>query len=96
MTKFSIKNFKLVMAGAAMMGAISSCDVIELTPANLIPDQEAFATPARINSAVLGVYESAQRGFYLGAVQRGYPFGAANVEQGDLRGEDMYNDQLFY
>lgn len=96
MTKFSIKNFKFILAGAAMMGAISSCDVIELTPANLIPDQEAFATPARINSAVLGVYESAQRGFYNGAVQRGYPFGAANVQQGDLRGEDMYNDQLFY
>lgn len=84
------------MAGFAMVGVISSCDVTELTPANLIPDQEAFATPARINSAVLGVYESAQRGFYLGAVQRGYPFGAANVEQGDMRGEDMYNDQLFY
>ena len=96
MNKFSIKNFKLVAAGMALMGAISSCDVTELTPANLIPDQEAFATAARVNSAVLGVYESAQRGFYLGAVQRGYPFGAANVEQGDLRGEDMYNDQLFY
>ncbi|GMQ30732.1 RagB/SusD family nutrient uptake outer membrane protein [Algoriphagus confluentis] len=96
MNKYSIKNFKLVAAGLAMMGAIASCDVIDLTPANLIPDQEAFTTAARVNSAVLGVYESAQRGFYLGAVQRGYPFGAANVEQGDLRGEDMYNDQLFY
>ncbi|WP_035467691.1 RagB/SusD family nutrient uptake outer membrane protein [Algoriphagus mannitolivorans] len=96
MNKFSIKNFKLIAAGMALMGAISSCDVTELTPANLIPDQEAFATAARVNSAVLGVYESAQRGFYLGSVQRGYPFGGANVQQGDLRGEDMYNDQLFY
>ncbi|WP_343851424.1 RagB/SusD family nutrient uptake outer membrane protein [Algoriphagus jejuensis] len=98
MTKFSIKNFKLVLASAAMMGVISSCDVTDLTPANLIPDQEAFGTAARIESAVLGVYESAQRGYYNGSVVngRGYPFGAANVEQGDMRGEDMYNDQAFY
>ena len=98
MTKFSIKNFKLAMAGFAMVGVISSCDVTELTPANLIPDSEAYGTAARIESAVLGVYESAQRGYYLGSVVngRGYPFGAANVEQGDMRGEDMYNDQLFY
>ncbi|OOG78952.1 RagB/SusD family nutrient uptake outer membrane protein [Algoriphagus sp. A40] len=96
MTKFSINNFKLVLAGVALMGVASSCDVTELTPANLIPDQEAFADAKRVNSAVLGVYESAQRGFYNGAADRGYPFGAANVEQGDMRGEDMYNDQAFY
>ncbi|MDI1321657.1 MAG: RagB/SusD family nutrient uptake outer membrane protein [Algoriphagus sp.] len=96
MKKFSINNFKLILAGTALLGVVSSCDVTDLSPANLIPDNQAFATAARIESTVLGVYESAQRGFYLGAVQRGYPFGAANVEQGDMRGEDMYNDQLFY
>ncbi|WP_111669071.1 RagB/SusD family nutrient uptake outer membrane protein [Algoriphagus litoralis] len=98
MKKFSIKNFKLILAGAAMIGVVSSCEVTELIPANLIPDSEAFGTAARIESAVLGVYESAQRGFYNGSVVngRGYPFGAANVEQGDMRGEDMYNDQAFY
>lgn len=96
MKKFSISNLKLILAGTAMLGVVSSCDVTELSPANLIPDNQAFATAARIESTVLGVYESAQRGFYLDVVQRGYPFGAANVEQGDLRGEDMYNDQLFY
>jgi hypothetical protein len=96
MTKFSINNIKLALVGMAMVGVASSCDVTELTPANLIPDQEAFATASRVNSAVLGVYESAQRGFYNGSADRGYPFGAANVEQGDMRGEDMYNDQAFY
>jgi hypothetical protein len=96
MTKFSINNIKLALAGMALVGIASSCDVTELSPANLIPDQEAFATASRVNSAVLGVYESAQRGFYSGAADRGYPFGAANVEQGDMRGEDMYNDQAFY
>ncbi|MDF2156261.1 RagB/SusD family nutrient uptake outer membrane protein [Algoriphagus sp. CAU 1675] len=96
MKKFTIKNIKLALVGAALIGFASSCDVTDLAPADLIPDQEAFATPARVQSAVLGVYEAAQRGFYSNSVQRGYPFGAANVEQGDMRGEDMYNDQLFY
>lgn len=96
MTKFSINNFKLALAGLALVGVASSCEVTELTPANLIPDAEAFATAERVESAVLGVYESAQRGFYNGSADRGYPFGAANVEQGDMRGEDMYNDQAFY
>ncbi|EAZ81625.1 RagB/SusD family nutrient uptake outer membrane protein [Algoriphagus machipongonensis] len=96
MKKFTIKNIKMGLVALAVAGFTSACDVTELTPANLIPDSEAFTTAARVESAVLGVYESAQRGFYGGAVQRGYPFGAANVEQGDMRGEDMYNDQLFY
>ncbi|MBB6326294.1 hypothetical protein FHS59_001922 [Algoriphagus iocasae] len=96
MKKFTIKNIKMSLVALAVAGFTSACDVTELTPANLIPDSEAFSTAARVESAVLGVYESAQRGFYGGAVQRGYPFGAANVEQGDMRGEDMYNDQLFY
>lgn len=86
----------MALVGLAVAGFTTACDVTELTPANLIPDSEAFSTAARIESAVLGVYESAQRGYYANAVQRGYPFGAANVEQGDMRGEDMYNDQLFY
>lgn len=96
MKKNIINNIKRSLVVAAFVGFSSSCDVTNLTPANLIPDDETFSTAARIESTVLGVYESAQRGFYLDAVQRGYPFGAANVEQGDLRGEDMYNDQLFY
>ena len=92
------KYMKMSFLSLALVGVVSSCEVTDLTPANLIPDQEAFATAARIESAVLGVYESAQRGFYLGSAVngRGYPFGAANVQQGEMRGEDMNNDQLFY
>jgi starch-binding outer membrane protein, SusD/RagB family len=89
-------KIKTAFVALAMVGFTSSCDVIDLQPANIIPDAEAFADANRVNAAVLGIYESAQRGFYLGAVQRGYPFGAASVQQGDMRGEDMYNDQLFY
>lgn len=90
------KNIKMLLLSLALTNLVSSCDVTNLSPADLIPDQEAFGTAARIESAVLGVYEAAQRGFYLGTVQRGYPFGAANVQQNEMRGEDMYNDQLFY
>ncbi len=96
MKRIISNKIKTVFASLALVGIISSCDVVDLQPANIIPDGEAFADANRVNAAVLGIYESAQRGFYLGAVQRGYPFGAASVQQGDMRGEDMYNDQLFY
>jgi starch-binding outer membrane protein, SusD/RagB family len=85
-----------VAAIAVLLGFAASCEVTDLSPASIIPESEAFATAERVNGAIVGVYEAAQRGFYLGAVQRGYPFGAAHVQQGDMRGEDMYNDQLFY
>ncbi len=88
-------KIKSVLVALALVGA-SSCDVTDLQPANIIPDSEAFVEASRINAAVLGIYEAAQRGFYSGSVQRGYPFGAASTQQGDMRGEDMYNDQLFY
>lgn len=89
---------KTAFVALAMVGFTSSCEVTDLQPANIITDSEAFADANRVNAAVLGIYESAQRGFYLGSVVngRGYPFGAASVQQGDMRGEDMYNDQLFY
>ncbi|WP_228527627.1 RagB/SusD family nutrient uptake outer membrane protein [Pararhodonellum marinum] len=94
--KISTK-IKAGLTGFAFMWA-SSCDVIDTLPATIIPDAEAFATAARIESIVFGVYEAAQRGFFNGSSVngRGYPFGAATVQQGDMRGEDMYNDQLFY
>lgn len=95
MTNIISNKIKSAFVALAMVG-ITSCEVTDLQPANIIPDAEAFADANRINAAVLGIYESAQRGFYLGSVQRGYPFGAASTQQGDMKGEDMYNDQLFY
>lgn len=95
MKKYISNKIKAAFIVLAMVG-VTSCEVTNLQPANIIPDDEAFADASRINAAVLGIYEAAQRGFYLGSVQRGYPFGAASTQQGDMRGEDMYNDQLFY
>jgi hypothetical protein len=43
------------------------------------------------------MYNGAQRGYYpANGTGRGYPFGAAFVEQGDCRGEDAVNLQAFY
>ncbi|MBC9797316.1 RagB/SusD family nutrient uptake outer membrane protein [Sinomicrobium weinanense] len=90
-----LDKIRLALAGIAVI-FLASCDVTDLSPADIVPDEEAYSTAERIESAVLGVYEAAQAGYYNGVVDRGYPFGAASTEQGDMRGEDMYNDQLFY
>lgn len=79
-----------------LLSILNACEVTDVDPADRIPESQAYTSASSVNSAVIGVYEAAQRGYYAGAVDRGYPFGAASTEQGDMRGEDMYNDQLFY
>lgn len=57
----------------------------------------AFSTPDRCELAIVGCYDAAQSGYYPGNNQRrGYPFGAASVEQGDMKGENMLNVQQFF
>ncbi|MHC1704117.1 MAG: RagB/SusD family nutrient uptake outer membrane protein [Tenuifilaceae bacterium] len=74
----------------------SSCeDVIDLQPYNQVSETAAFTTPALIALSVTGMYQAAQQGYYNNA-PRGYPFGAAFVEQGDCRGEDVVNIATFY
>lgn len=91
-----LKNInRIILAGAVMLAA-NACEVNEIDPANRIPESVAYSDAARVLASVNGAYEAAQQGFYLGFVQRGYPFGAASTQQNDMRGEDMYNDQLFY
>ncbi|WP_237144147.1 RagB/SusD family nutrient uptake outer membrane protein [Pontibacter pamirensis] len=87
------------MAPAICMSLLlTSCedDVLELMPFNALTEETAFTTPERINLAVVGIYDAAQSGFYAGTAVRGYPFGAAHIEQGDNRGEDMLNLEAFY
>lgn len=90
-----MKNIKVLILMASLC-MFNACDVIDLKPANMVPKDVAPQTPSTVEGVIVGVYEAAQRGYYLGTVQRGYPFGAASIEQGDMKGEDMYNDQLFY
>lgn len=94
-TKY-IKIIALALVGTAMFFAGCKKKLEEIQPYSLFTDASVFTTVERINLAINGVYDAAQSGFYAGAVDRGYPFGAANVEMGDNRGEDALNLAAFY
>jgi hypothetical protein len=77
----------------------SSCDkqVLDLMPANSVGYTDAFNTPKLCELSMVGCYDAAQSGYYpVNNQRRGYPFGAASIEQGDMRGEDMLNVQAFF
>lgn len=99
--KSFIKNkLKLALFAPAICFSLmlTSCEkeTVELDPFDRLTEASAFTTPERVELAVAGVYDAAQSGFYAGGAVRGYPFGAAHVEQGDMRGEDMLNLEAFY
>lgn len=78
---------------------ITACDneVLDLMPLNSVGYEDAFKTAAMCELSMVGCYDAAQSGYYPGNDQRrGYPFGAASIEQGDMRGEDMMNVQSFF
>lgn len=92
---------KKIITSALVAGTlftVVSCEkkVLDLQPYASFSDVSAFGSKARVLLALNGVYDAAQSGFYAGGAVRGYPFGAANIEQGDMRGEDMLNNALFY
>lgn len=89
------KIYVLLLAGSVALG---SCEkkTLELQPFTSFSDQSAFSSAARVELSVNGVYDAAQSGFYAGGAVRGYPFGAANIAQGDARGEDILNQAAFY
>jgi starch-binding outer membrane protein, SusD/RagB family len=77
---------------------ITACEnIIDLSPYSSISETTAYSTPSLVELSVVGMYNGAQRGYYpANGTGRGYPFGAAFVEQGDCRGEDAVNLQAFY
>jgi starch-binding outer membrane protein, SusD/RagB family len=76
---------------------LASCDVNDLQPQTAFSDELVFDSPSYIALAVTGVYDAAQSGTWPGtATGRGYPFGAAHVQQGDNRAEDMVSVAAFY
>jgi hypothetical protein len=83
---------------ALALTVLASCEdqVVNLLPVNKVPDQAAFTTPERCELAVIGAYDAAQCGMYNGSYSRGYPFGAASILQGEMRGEDMNLTAVFY
>src|SRR5512137_1752073 len=71
---------------------VASCkNILDIYPYSSISESTAFSTPNLIALSVTGMYSGAQLGYYGGAF-RGYPFGAAFIEQGDCRGEDVVNN----
>lgn len=89
-----LKSIAFVLSGVMLA---SSCQkTLEVLPYTSFSDATAFSSPARVEAAINGVYDAAQSGFYAGGLVRNYPFGAANIQQGDVRGEDVLNEALFY
>jgi starch-binding outer membrane protein, SusD/RagB family len=91
-----IISYKNIVALGTTLMLATACSVTDLTPIDALSEATAFQTPERIELAVAGVYDGAQSGFYAGGAVRGYPFGAAHLEQGDVRGEDMVSVAAFY
>ncbi len=99
-----MKYFQKIVALILLSGLIGSTGCkskIDLAPNNAFDANSAFSTPERCLLALNGVYDAAQSGTYdpftgAATVDRGYPFGAAAIEQEDMRGEDMVNVATFY
>jgi hypothetical protein len=94
-----VLHTKVVLVLILSMVFASCEDNIDLQPFNQISETAAFESPALIALSVTGMYEAAQVGYYANPVNpayRGYPFGAAFVQQGDNRGEDVVNVATFY
>lgn len=88
----------MALLAAAMMATSSCSKYTELEPVNSPSENSAFQSASSIELAMQGVYEAAAIGSYNGdkANARGYPFGAAAIEQDEMRGEDMLNVAQFY
>ncbi len=92
------KNRTILTLGTVAMLSLSACkdSFTELNPLSSLSETTAFSTPATVELAMNGVYWAAGIGQYAGAAGRGYPFGAASIEQAEMRGEDMVNTQAFF
>lgn len=90
---------KYILSILSGIGLLFGCtdQAINLEQKNAITYELAFSTAERCELTIVGCYDAAQSGYYPGNDQRrGYPFGAATVQQGDMKGEDMLNVQQFF
>lgn len=91
-----MKKILSVLIFSAIL-AIGCKKVLDVNSYTSITDATAFETADRALLALYGVYDAAQSGGYFGGTERrGYPFGSANIQQGDARGEDVINIAAFY
>ncbi|MCJ8211803.1 RagB/SusD family nutrient uptake outer membrane protein [Mucilaginibacter sp. RS28] len=94
--RFDLNKFMAVAVGFAIMGLNSCKKFTELQPLSSLSTTTAFSTTANVELAANGMYNTAAVGTYNGGGGRGYAFGAASIEQGEMRGEDMINIASFY
>ncbi|WP_165155953.1 RagB/SusD family nutrient uptake outer membrane protein [Parabacteroides sp. ZJ-118] len=97
------KSISVAALGIALFSLplFTACesDVVDLEPVDKFSELTAFGTPERCELSVIGAYDAAQCGMYVNTGngwQRGYPFGAASILQGEMRGEDMNLTAVFY
>lgn len=97
-----MKNLIKILLISVMTFGMNSCTeekILDLEPINNIGEKDAFTTPGLIEAYMNGVYNAAAIGTYNSGTSnggRGYVWGAAFVEQGDVRGEDLVNTATFY
>jgi len=94
-----MKTYFKIITSVILVFASFSCsekDIVDLKPINAIASELAFSSPTLIDASMNGLYNAAGLGVYLGAGGRGYVWGAAFVQQGDARGEDIVNIFAFY
>lgn len=94
-------KIRILVLAFVLLCLMSACKVNDLEPFNIISEEASFANPARVELAVVGVYDAAQSGAYdplngTALQVRGYPFGSASFQQADMRGEDMVNQFQFF
>src|SRR6187551_3759529 len=95
MKKLHIKYF----LAFGLLLVFGSCnDVLDLTPKNAVSELLAYSDARNIELSMVGVYDAAQSGFYNNdeTNDRGYVFGAAHIQQDDMRGEDMVLVNVFF
>jgi len=94
-----IFNFLIISVIGIGMISCSEESLLDLSPVNNISIDDAFSSPSLIESSINGMYNAAAIGQYNSTNPnggRGYVWGAAFVEQGDCRGEDVVNTATFY
>lgn len=98
---FVSRHARLVALTAFLSLGLGACEVTDLTPKDSLPENSAFEDAAKAELSVAGMYNAAQSGFYdplngTAIAVRGYPFGAAAMELGDARGEDIVDMAGFF
>ena len=94
-----IFQFLFIAGSSILLNSCSEDDVLNLSPINQISLEDSFSTASLVESSMNGVYNAAAIGQYNSTSPnggRGYIWGAAFVQQGDCRGEDVVNTQTVY